>query len=71
MPRKGVTVSPQAAEKNKKAIARWKKENVETISFQVRKGERDRYKALAARRGKSLNGLIRELLDAEDKKGAP
>lgn len=39
------------------------KENSEEVRFRARKGKKDRYKAHAERRGKSLTGLIVDLLE--------
>lgn len=45
-------------ESQKKATAKYMKENLDDIKIRVRKGERDRYKALAAKLGLSVNQLF-------------
>ena len=70
MPRKNARLSPEALARDRAYTAEWKKKNTVIIPLQVRKGERERYKQLAARRGVSLTRLILSLLDAEDSKDA-
>lgn len=41
------------------------KDNYDQFSLRVPKGDREKYKKMAEIKGKSLNGLIVELLDAE------
>lgn len=48
---------------SKKATMKYIKENLEEVRFRVRKGEKERYKAHAERRGKSLTALIVDLLE--------
>lgn len=43
------------------------RENLEEVRFRVKKGDKERYKAHAERRGKSLTGLIVELLEQDIK----
>lgn len=50
---------------SKKATMKYIKENLEEVRFRVRKGEKDRYKAHAERRGKSLTALIVDLLEQD------
>ena len=50
---------------SKKATMKYIKENLEEVRFRVRKGEKDRYKAHAERRGKSLTALIIDLLEQD------
>lgn len=50
-------------EAQKKATAKYQKENTEMISFRVPKGNKEKYKALADKEGKSLSSLIIELLE--------
>lgn len=52
---------------SKKATMKYIKENLEEVRFRVRKGKKDRYKAHAERRGKSLTGLIVDLLEQDIK----
>lgn len=52
---------------SKKATMKYIKENLEEIRFRVRKGEKARYKAHAQRQGKSLTGLIVDLLEQDIK----
>ena len=68
MPRKGTNLSPEAKEKNQKAITAWKIENMENLSIGLRKGKREKYKRLAAARGLSVSGMIQQFMDAEYKK---
>lgn len=65
MPRKGTNLSPEAKEKNQKAITAWKIENMENLSIGLRKGKREKYKRLAAARGLSVSGMIQQYMDAE------
>ena len=58
-------LSEDAAKRQREAIKAWHAENTTKIIFRVRKEKHPRYKELAARRGKSLSGLIQEYLDAE------
>lgn len=44
------------------------KNNYDQFSLRVPKGDRQKYKEIAESQGKSLNGLIIELLDAETKR---
>lgn len=41
------------------------RENLEEVRFRVKKGDKERYKDHAERRGKSLTGLIVELLEQD------
>lgn len=41
------------------------KENLDEVRFRVKKGDKDRYKAHAERRGKSLTALIVDLLEQD------
>lgn len=50
---------------SKKATMKYIKENLEEVRFRVRKGEKERYKAHAERRGKSLTALIIDLLEQD------
>lgn len=50
---------------SKKATMKYIKENLEEVRFRVRKGEKERYKAHAERRGKSLTALIVDLLEKD------
>jgi len=67
MPRKGVKMSPEAQARSDAAAAAWHKENTEVLKFSIRvkKGCGAAYKELAARRGKSLTGIIRDYLNSE------
>ena len=58
-------LSEDAAKRQREAIKAWHAENTTKIIFRVRKEKHPRYKELAARRGKSLSGLIQEYLDSE------
>lgn len=70
MPRRGSKLSPEAKKKNTAATAAWHAENTEILKFsiRVRKGRAGAYRELAARRGQSLTGIIREYLDAQCEK---
>lgn len=50
-------------EAQKRATAKYQKENTEMISFRVSKGCKDKYKSLAEKEGKSLSSLIIDLLE--------
>lgn len=52
-------------EKSKKRTMRYMKEKRDRITVGVPKGDKDRYKAHAESRGKSLNALIIELLEID------
>lgn len=45
-------------ESQKKATAKYMRENLDDIKIRVKKGERERYKSLAARLGISVNQLF-------------
>lgn len=45
-------------ESQKRATAKYMRENLDDIKIRVKKGERDRYKALASRLGLSVNQLF-------------
>ena len=45
-------------ESQKKATAKYMRENLDDIKIRVKKGERERYKGLAARVGLSVNQLF-------------
>ena len=68
MPRKGANMSPEAQERQRASISRWKTEHLENLSVCLRKGKRDAYKALAAGRGTSVSAMIQDYMDAECKK---
>lgn len=50
-------------EAQKKASIKYLSEKTESIQIRVPKGKKGEYKAFAEKHGKSLNGLICELLD--------
>ena len=52
-------------EKSKERIMRYMKEKRDRIVVGVPKGDKDRYKAHAESKGKSLNALIVELLEED------
>lgn len=54
-------------ESSKKATLKYIKENLEEVRFRVKKGAKDRYKAHAENRGKSLTSLIVDLLERDIK----
>lgn len=58
------------SEAQKRAINKYQQEKMEIISFRVKKdsGKRERYKALAEKRGVSLAALIQQILDIECEK---
>lgn len=68
MPRRGTKLSPDAAQRNNEAIARWKAENIENLSIGLRKGKRDAYKRIAAARGTSVSAMIQTYMDEECRK---
>ncbi len=47
-------------ESKKRASKKWRDENLEYISFVVRRGEKERIKAFAESQGKSLSGFIKD-----------
>lgn len=49
-------------ESQRKASKKWRAENLEYIQFSVRKGEKERIKAFAESRGKSLSGFVKGLI---------
>lgn len=53
------------SEAQKKATAKYMKNNLDDIKVRVPKGKREVYKAHAERKGKSLNALIIELLEKD------
>ena len=54
-------------ESSKRATLKYIKENLEEVRFRVKKGVKDRYKAHAEKRGKSLTALIVDLLERDIK----
>ena len=52
-------------EKSKKATMKYIKNNLEEVRFRVKKGDKERYKEHAQKRGKSLTALIVELLERD------
>lgn len=54
-------------EKSKARTMKYMKENRDRITTWVLKGDKDKYKAHAAKRGMSLNALIVELLEQDMK----
>lgn len=65
MPRRGARLSPEAAQRQKEAIAEWHAKNYENLSLPLKKGKRDAWKALAAARGESVSGMIQMYMDRE------
>ena len=53
------------SEAQKKATAKYMKNNLDDIKVRVQKGKREVYKAHAESKGKSLNALIIELLEKD------
>lgn len=53
------------SEAQKRASRKYNEKAYDKLAISVPKGKREVYKELAASRGKSLAGLITELLDAE------
>ena len=51
-----------------KATQKYLKENLEIVSFRVKKGKRAAYNELAKKRKMSLSGLLENYLDNECKK---
>lgn len=50
-------------ESQRAATARYNKKAYDVIAIRVKKGQRAQVKAFAQRQGKSVNGLINELLE--------
>lgn len=55
-------------EKAKDRTMRYMKESRDKLTLNLPRGDKDRYKAHAEAQGKSLTGLIVELLEADMKK---
>lgn len=55
-------------EKSKERTMRYMKENRDRLTVWVQKGDRERYKEYAKKKGVSLNALIVELLEDDMKK---
>ncbi len=51
-----------------KATQKYQKENLDQIAIRVPKGKREVYKKFAESQGKSLAGMIMELIEAEMEK---
>ena len=51
----------------RKAVAKYNAQNYEQIQIRVKKGNKDRIKAYAEARGKSLNEYITDLIEADMK----
>ena len=70
MPRKGVKMSPEAIDRQNKAIDAWHKANTEVIKFSVRlpKGRGSAYRELAMAKGQSLTSIVKAHLDEECRK---
>lgn len=51
-----------------KATQKYQKEHLEQVNIKLPKGKRDEYKAFAESQGKSLAGLIVELIEREMQK---
>lgn len=58
-------------DKSKERTMRYMKEKRDRIVVGVPKGDKDRYKAHAESKGKSLNALIVELLENDIKENCP
>lgn len=56
-------------EAQKRATAKYQKENTEMVSFRVSKGMKAKYKALAEKNNKSLSSLIIDMLDEKLQEG--
>lgn len=65
MPRKGAKLSPEAQQKQREAISRWKMEHMASVTVTVRRERAELYKALAAKRGTTLRAMIVGYLDGE------
>lgn len=50
-----------------RATQKYQRENLEQVAIRVKKGERERFKAIAAAHGLSLAELIRQAVDEFDK----
>ena len=57
--------SPESVQRRQAYTAAWNKAQTETILVRVRKGKKDVYKAVAAKRGQSLSGMIIEYLEEQ------
>jgi len=63
-----MALSEEAKKKMYASQQRIHKETLDRLQVTFKKGEKDKYKLLAASRGMSLNGLIVSLLEQELKK---
>ena len=52
-------------ESRKKAIMKYRKDNIERFTLDLPKGKKDEYKAQAAAKGKSLTAYIVELIERD------
>lgn len=55
-------------ESQKKATVKYQKENLEIVSFRVRKGKRQAYNDLAKKKGTHLSTILETYLDNECEK---
>ena len=55
-------------EAQKNATVKYMKENLEIVSFRVKKGKRKAYKELATKKNVSLSSILEEYLDKECEK---
>lgn len=63
-----IALGAKYTDAQKKAAEKYIAEKTEKIGIRVPKGTKDKYKEFAARKGKSLNALIVEMLEDAMKK---
>lgn len=62
------TPTPETLEKQAKAQKAWHAKHTEYLNIGLKKGQRNRYRLLAERRGKSLSSIVKKCLDEECEK---
>lgn len=71
MPTKGSDSMPRKyTEKRKESNRKWDAENLDRMSFVVRKGEREQIKAAASNAGKSVSEYVRDAIAAQMERDA-
>ena len=53
------------SESRKKANVKWDKENMATLACHVRKEQAEKFKTVAAEKGKSVNQMLKEYVESE------
>lgn len=63
MSKEAVEMGNKYTEAKARAILKYQKEHTATITFRIKKEDKPRYKALADRLGKSMSGMIIDLVE--------